>query len=127
MTATRQTGSVVPTEPEAPAIVAEEAISDDEAFLVELTRALAQVRRGRFDVRLARREGLASDVVEQFNELVALKERHSRDLLRISRVVGREGRMSERLDEYFNDGAWAEDFHPVHPLVLPLAATRSEP
>ena len=89
MMATRQADSVIPADPGAPATVAEEATSGDEAFLVELTRCLAQVRRGRFDVRLARREGLASDVVEQFNEMVALKERHSRDLLRISRVVAR--------------------------------------
>ena len=106
--------------------VAEDAVGEDEAFLVELTRGLAQVRRGRFDVRLARREGLASDVVEQFNELVALKERHSRDLLRISRVVGREGRMSERLDEESYDGAWAADVQSVNALIDDLAAPTAE-
>src|SRR6476661_4888090 len=126
MTATRQTDSVVATDPEASATVAGDAISEDEAFLVELTRGLAQVRRGRFDVRLARREGLASDVVEQFNELVALKERHSRDLLRISRVVGREGRMSERLDEESYDGAWAADVQSVNALIDDLAAPTAE-
>ena len=126
MTATQQTDSVVAAEPEAPALVAEEAMSDGEAFLVELTRGLAQVRRGRFDVRLARREGLASDVVEQFNELVALQERHSRDLLRISRVVGREGRMSERLDEESYDGAWAADVQSVNALIDDLAAPTAD-
>ena len=34
----------------------------------------------------------AGEVVDQFNEVVALQERRNRDLLRISRVVGREGR-----------------------------------
>src|SRR6476619_7675944 len=126
MTATQQKDSVVATDPGAPAMVADDAISEDEAFLVELTRGLAQVRRGRFDVRLARREGLASDVVEQFNELVALKERHSRDLLRISRVVGREGRMSERLDEESYDGAWAADVQSVNALIDDLAAPTAE-
>src|SRR6476661_5331933 len=126
MTATRQTDSVVPADPEPPALVAEEAISEDEAFLVELTRGLAQVRRGRFDVRLARREGPASEVVEQFNELVALQERHSRDLLRISRVVGREGRMSERLDEESYDGTWATGVQAVNVLIDDLAAPTAE-
>src|SRR6476661_3451597 len=126
MTATRQTDTVVSAEPETPVAVADGAVGEDEAFLVELTRGLAQVRRGRFDVRLARREGLASDVVEQFNEMVALKERHSRDLLRISRVVGREGRMSERLDEESYDGAWAADVQSVNALIDDLAAPTAE-
>src|SRR6476620_3522775 len=126
MTATQQTDSVVPADPGAPVMVADDAISEDEAFLVELTGGLAQVRRGRFDVRLARREGLASEVVEQFNELVALKERNSRDLLRISRVVGREGRMSERLDEESYDGAWAADVQSVNALIDDLAAPTAE-
>ena len=100
MTARQQTRVVVPADSGTPAVVAEassgpEAPGEDGALLVELAHALAQVRRGRFDVRLARREGPASEVVEQFNELVALQERHSRDLLRISRVVGRDGRMSD--------------------------------
>ena len=112
MTATRHADADVTADAGTPVVVSEEApgkdVPDgDGAFLVELAEGLAQVRRGRFDVRLARREGPASEVVEQFNELVALQERHSRDLLRISRVVGREGRMSERLDEESYDGTWA--------------------
>ena len=84
------------------------------------------MRRGRFDVRLARRDGPASEVVEQFNELVAVQERHSRDLLRISRVVGREGRMSDRLDEESYDGAWAGGVQAVNALIDDLAAPTAE-
>ena len=65
-------------------------------------------------------------MVEQFNELVALQERHSRDLLRISRVVGREGRMSERLDEECYDGAWADGVQAVNALIDDLAAPTAE-
>ena len=53
---------------------------------------------------MARRDGPAAEVVDQFNEMAALQERRNRDLLRISRVVGREGRMSDRLDEESYDG-----------------------
>ncbi|HEY0360292.1 MAG TPA: HAMP domain-containing protein, partial [Mycobacteriales bacterium] len=127
MTATRQAHPEVlvdPGTPEDPA--GKDALGGDGAFLVELAQGLAQVRRGRFDVRLARREGSASEVVEQFNELVALQERHSRDLLRISRVVGREGRMSERLDEESYDGAWAAGVQAVNALIDDLAAPTAE-
>src|SRR3712207_5125294 len=131
MTATRRPRGRGGADSGPPAVVhedvpGEEAPVEDGALLVELAEGLAQVRRGRFDVRLARRDGPASEVVEQFNELVALQERHSRDLLRISRVVGREGRMSERLDEESYDGAWAAGVQAVNALIDDLAAPTAE-
>ncbi|MGY1633920.1 HAMP domain-containing protein [Geodermatophilus sp. SYSU D01186] len=126
MSATRHADSMVPAGPGTPAVAPDGSVGDDGALLVELAQALAQVRRGRFDVRLARREGPASEVVEQFNELVELQERQSRDLLRISRVVGRDGRMSERLDEESYDGAWAAGVQAVNALIDDLAAPTAE-
>jgi HAMP domain-containing protein len=96
------------------------------ALLGELSEALQRVRRGEFDVRLVRRGGLAGEVVDQFNELVALQERRNRDLLRISRVVGREGRMLERLDEESYDGALAESAHALNGLIDDLARPTAE-
>jgi HAMP domain-containing protein len=97
-----------------------------DAVLAELATALAEVRRGRFDVRLPRREGAAGQVVDQFNELVALQERRNRDLLRISRVVGREGRRSDRLDEEADDGAWVQGAQAVNALIDDLVAPTAE-
>src|SRR5918997_2600460 len=97
-----------------------------DALLAELSEALRRVRRGELDVRLARRGGLAGEVVDQFNELVALQERRNRDLLRISRVVGREGRMLERLDEESYDGALAESAHALNGLIDDLAQPTAE-
>ncbi len=98
--------------------------SDD--LLTELADALHAVRRGRFDVRLRRREGAAGEVVDQFNELVALQERRNRDLLRIARVVGREGRMTDRLDEESYDGDWQAGAQAVNALIDDLARPTSE-
>ena len=98
----------------------------DADLLAQLAEALRAVRLGRFDVRLRRRDGVANDVVEQFNALVALQERRNRDLLRISRVVGREGRMLERLNEESYDGAWAEGIHAVNALIDDLGQSAAE-
>ena len=57
--------------------------------------------------------------------MVALQERHRRDLLRISRVVGRDGRMSERLDEESYDGEWATGVQAER-LIDDLAAPTAE-
>ena len=90
---------------------------DGGDLLRELADALHEVRRGRFDVRLPRREGTAGEVVDQFNEMVGIQERRNRDLLRIGRVVGREGRMSDRLDEESYDGGWATGAQAVNSLI----------
>ncbi|MGE3257550.1 HAMP domain-containing protein, partial [Pseudonocardia sp.] len=98
----------------------------DCALLSELADALHQVRGGHFDVRLPRREGQAGRLVEEFNAVVATAERRNRDLLRISRVVGREGRTSDRLDEEAYDGAWASGVRAVNALIDSLAAPTAE-
>ncbi|MCW2716554.1 HAMP domain-containing protein, partial [Pseudonocardia sp.] len=95
-------------------------------LLRELAEGLSQVRQGRFDVRLTHRDGAAGEVVDQFNEMVALQERRNRDLLRIGRVVGREGRMTDRLDEESYDGAWAAGAKAVNALIDDLAAPTAE-
>jgi HAMP domain-containing protein/signal transduction histidine kinase/CheY-like chemotaxis protein len=100
--------------------------ADYADLLGELVAAMAQVRRGSLDVRLARRSGLAGQVVDGFNALVDLQERRNRDLLRISRVVGREGRMLDRLDEEEFDGAWATGAAAINSLIDDLARPTSE-
>ncbi|MQA25804.1 MAG: response regulator [Micromonosporaceae bacterium] len=86
-------------------------------MLAELTGALGKVRQGDFRVRLPRRTGLAGEVADRFNEVVEQQERHTRQLQRISRVVGREGRMTERLEVEYLDGAWADGAHAVNALI----------
>ena len=76
-----------------------DARGDTEALLDELTDALHRVRRGDFKVRLPRRNDVGAAVVDAFNDVVSQQERQTRDLVRISRIVGREGRLTERLDE----------------------------
>src|SRR4051794_30103682 len=101
---------------------------DDElnGLLDELISVMTRVRQGTLDVRLARRNGLAGQVVDGFNALIDLQERRNRDLLRISRVVGREGRMLERLDEEEFDGAWATGAAAINSLIDDLARPTSE-
>ncbi len=109
-----------------PAPVRDDHARDDAALLGELATALSRLRQGRFDVRLARRDGPGTDVVDQFNEVAATVERRNRDLLRIGRVVGREGRMSVRLDEESYDGSWAAGARAINALVDDLTAPTAE-
>ncbi|MGH3712144.1 MAG: HAMP domain-containing protein [Micromonosporaceae bacterium] len=82
-----------------------------------MVQALDKVKRGDFRARLGRRTGLPGEVAERFNEVVEQQQRHTRQLQRISRVVGREGRMTERLEVEYLDGAWADAAHAVNGLI----------
>src|SRR4051812_37531267 len=129
MTTTRDGAAPVPAAaPGNGAVARTEHAADPtgEVLAAELAQALRAVRLGRFDVRMAARDGAAGAVVDEFNALVALQERRNRDLLRISRVVGREGRMLERLNEESYDGAWAEGIHAVNALIDDLGQSAAE-
>ena len=108
----------------APEVTAAE--HDVDGLLEELVAAMAGVRQGLVDVRLPRRGGLAGQVVDGFNALVELQERRNREMLRISRVVGREGRMLERMNEDEYDGSWRAGAEAVNSLIDDLSRPTSE-
>jgi methyl-accepting chemotaxis protein len=88
---------------------AEQSAADESTRqLQELAEALRRVATGDLKVRLPRRAGLSGEVADAFNDVVALQERQHLGVRRISRIVGRDGRLTERLDEEGYDGAWAE-------------------
>src|SRR3954469_10787610 len=101
-------------------------VADETALLRELTEALRRVRRGDLKVRLPRRGGPAGEVADGFNEVVSLQERQNLDLRRISRIVGRDGRLTERLDDEGLDGAWADGVRFVNALIDDLGRPTTE-
>ncbi|MFF5201063.1 HAMP domain-containing protein, partial [Micromonospora parva] len=99
---------------------------DHEALLGELTEALRRIGRGDLKVRLPRRAGKAGEVADAFNEVVSLQERQYLDLRRISRIVGRDGRLTERLDDEGLDGSWAEGQRAINSLIDDLGRPTTE-
>jgi HAMP domain-containing protein/signal transduction histidine kinase/ActR/RegA family two-component response regulator len=95
-------------------------------LLDELAAALAMVRQGNFKVRLPRRTGKAGLVVDSFNDVVTQQERQTLDLVRISRLVGREGRLTERLSDEGYDGSWAQALTSVNSLIDDLGRPTTE-
>ena len=87
------------------------------AHLNELSSALTAFRNGDFSVRLGRRDGALGDVVDRFNEVADMQERRTRELVRVSHVIGREGRMTERLSELNDKGDWASSATAVNSMI----------
>ncbi|HEY8474629.1 MAG TPA: HAMP domain-containing protein, partial [Natronosporangium sp.] len=97
-----------------------------EALLGELAAALRRARAGDLKVRLPRGVGPAGEVADAFNELVALQQQQQQDLKRIGRVVGREGRLTERIDDEAYEGAWAEGIKSINSMIDDLATPATE-
>ena len=94
--------------------------------LLDVLNVLASLCAGDFTARAEPREGLSGQVVERVNQLAALQERRTRELVRASRVIGREGRMTERLDEVGSEGDWSTGAGAVNSLIDDLVRPTTE-
>ena len=91
-----------------------------EAQLAKLTSALEAARDGDFSVRL-RADGALAEVAAAFNTLVERNQQVTRELVRVSKVVGREGRITERAGVAGAPGSWADKVGAVNELIDNLA------
>jgi HAMP domain-containing protein/signal transduction histidine kinase/CheY-like chemotaxis protein len=86
-----------------------------------LLNALTALRRGDFSVRLPGDwTGVAGKVADTFNDVIDLNERMARELERLGRVVGKEGRITQRASLGDVSGAWADSIGVVNTLVEDL-------
>src|SRR5947209_1905958 len=86
--------------------------------MTALLGALNALRHGRTGVRLPPDwTGVAGKVADAFNEVVELNERMAEELARLSRVVGKEGKLSQRLTLGDVTGFWRESVGSVNGLI----------
>ncbi len=99
----------------------------DEAVLQELLEALVALKHGDFDVRLpARRAGLPGRVATAFNDCVGHIGRTTAEIDRVARLVGREGRMAERLVIGAAAGEWTARLSSINALIDDLIRPMTE-
>src|SRR5947209_4721335 len=94
--------------------------------LQELLRALTAARDGDFSVRLpARRGSVMGEIAAVYNQMADTNARMAKELVRVSRVIGREGRMTERMT-LTAPGAWGTSRDSVNSLIDDLARPTTE-
>jgi HAMP domain-containing protein/signal transduction histidine kinase/DNA-binding response OmpR family regulator len=92
-----------------------------------LLSALNAFKKGDFTVRLPSDwTGLAGKIADAFNEVIERKERMHDELARLSRVVGKEGRIAERATCSDFTGAWKSQIESINTLVTDLVHPTSE-
>jgi HAMP domain-containing protein/CheY-like chemotaxis protein len=99
----------------------------DPADLEALLHALESASAGDFSVRLSgRRAGIVGEVNAAFNRLAAQQNGLAKELGRVSRTIGREGRMTERasLDEV--GGTWGASVDAVNSMIDDLVRPTTE-
>jgi signal transduction histidine kinase/HAMP domain-containing protein len=98
-----------------------------DAGLEELLTALRAASAGDFSARLStRRRGLLGEIATEFNELAATNQRMAKELVRVGRIIGREGRMTERATLAGSSGAWATSIDSVNALIDDLVRPTTE-
>src|SRR5438105_2761239 len=100
----------------------------EEARLRHLLEALAAARAGEFAVRLpfTRGASLMAEIARTFNQVVARNEALTSELARLERVVGREGRMTERATLGEVTGSWKTSVDSINALVADLVQPTTE-
>jgi HAMP domain-containing protein/signal transduction histidine kinase/ActR/RegA family two-component response regulator len=92
--------------------------------LVDLLKA---VKSGDFSVRLPyERDGILARAGELLNDIIGLNEHLSGELLRVGKIVGQEGKMTERASVGPAKGSWATSMSSVNQLIGDLVAPTNE-
>src|SRR5260370_1234825 len=95
--------------------------------MTALLTALTALKKGPPGVRLPLEwTGVAGKVADAFNEVVELNERMAQELARLSRVVGKEGKLGQRSSLGDVSGFWQESIDSVNDLIDDLVHPTSE-
>src|SRR5258706_11598935 len=104
--------------------------SETELDAQQVLAGLVGLKKGDFSVRLPLGWcGVGGKVADTFNDLAELMNHWNEELSRVSEVVGKEGKIQERLSIGHASGAWSDRVNSVNTLIgwlaHPVSATAS--
>ena len=102
-------------------------LQEDVIDQKQLLAALTAFKRGDFSVRLPDDwTGVAGKIADTFNDVIATNQRMSQELERISLVVGKQGRISQRASLGDVSKSWADSIGSINALIGDLVQPTSE-
>ncbi|PYJ84544.1 MAG: hybrid sensor histidine kinase/response regulator, partial [Verrucomicrobia bacterium] len=103
------------------------AVANGDIDIKLLLTALTALKKGDFSMRLPLDwNGTAGKIADTFNDVIERHEKMANELERISRVVGKEGKISQRASIGEVGGSWAESIASVNTLISDLVHPTSE-
>src|SRR5262245_1883055 len=117
-----------PSQPSAAVAVAPTRVIEGNApFSNQLLIAMLSFRDGDFAVRMqSTLTGVEGKIADAFNDIVSFNERRSRETVRVSRSVGKEGKLKERMIVPEGVGGWADEVGAVNMLIDDLVWPTTE-
>src|SRR5499427_8496461 len=119
-----------PTAQERTAVAATRTRSNGNAaafFSDSLLMAMLSFRDGDFSVRMpANLVGLEGKIADAFNDIVTFSDRRARETVRVSKLVGKEGKLKQRMNVQEGLGGWADEVSAINTLIDDLVWPTTE-
>lgn len=96
-------------------------------FQVDLLRALQRFRDGDFNARMpSDLTGIEGKIADVFNEILAVGARRSSEVTRVCMLVGKEGKLKQRMSVPAATGGWADEVQALNTLIDDLVWPTTE-
>ncbi|HXD75556.1 MAG TPA: HAMP domain-containing protein, partial [Vicinamibacterales bacterium] len=98
-----------------------------DPFARQLLEALIALRDGNFEVRLpSDLTGVSGKIADAFNGIAQVTDRRARETARVSRAVGKEGKLKQRMSVPGALGGWADEVGDINTLIDDLVWPTTE-
>ena len=98
-----------------------------QVFSRDLLVALLRFKRGDFAARMAPDfTGIDGKIADVFNEILGVSARRSEEIARVCRVVGKEGKLKQRMHVPGAVGGWADEVVSLNTLIDDLVWPTTE-
>jgi HAMP domain-containing protein/CheY-like chemotaxis protein/signal transduction histidine kinase len=98
-----------------------------EADLRRLLAAMRDLKEGDFNVRLpVADDPLLAEIADEFNGVAKLGTRLCDEMTRVSKTIGRQGQMNDRVSIGAVTGGWRQTVDSVNTLITDLASPTTE-
>jgi HAMP domain-containing protein/signal transduction histidine kinase/CheY-like chemotaxis protein len=87
----------------------------------ELLRILTEVKNGNFSVRMPFDQvGLSGKICDTLNEVIVLNERMMNEFTRAGQIIGKQGKLNQRIDIQSAKGSWGTGVDSINGLISDL-------
>src|ERR1700733_1502723 len=94
--------------------------------LRQLLTIVKAVRQGDFSARFPSGDGIVSEIGDVLNDIIELNESLAAELVRVAKIVGQEGKLTERASIGTVKGSWSTSVESINQLIGDLVQPTNE-